>query len=408
MHKQLFESYIAYNMAERNEDIIPFDYEYERKKLYDSFLNIFCGFGDKENIYIILENINYMCSSTLNWMTWFVESHKECSVKFILTLTSYEYHIKELEEKFENLVEKLESGYLLLQMEVGNYIRLEEVNEDKWNRTPDNILNIGENLFQFFAFKESLECFEKYYKSIEKNKLDEKYEYVIGRIGDIFLLSGEYHKSYAYYDVLLNKAIERNNLSSIAKAFLKLSMLNVLNMKFNQAEKLVKKAYKIAHSIDDDYLKLNAYKVLFWINETGGCNKFIEDLEKNEIIMLSRKYKQKNFLAYFLTHYFNSAQSEEDKIRSFYEKGFRIAEGLKNDNCIFSSYLKTALDYVARGAYNKSIVYYKKVENILKENNDDFRLAQTYNGIGYYCMIYGRFQNAEKYYNKAINLLKGN
>lgn len=409
IHKQLFESYIAYNMAERNEDIIPFDYEYERKKLYDSFLNIFCRFGDKENIYILLENINYMCSSTLNWMIWFVESHKECRVKFILTLTSYEYHIKELEESFENLIEKLESEYLLLQTEVGNYIRLEETNEDKWSCTPDNILNIGENLFQFFSFKEALECYKKYYKNIEKKKLNEEYEYVTGCIGDIYLLIGKYHKSYSYYDALLNKAIESSNLSSIAKAFLKLSMLDVLSMKFNQAEKLVKKAYKIANSIDDDYLKLSAYKIFFWINEKGGGNKITENLkEKNEIIMLSRKYKQKNFLAYFLTHSFNSAQDEESKRRSLYEKGFRIAEGLKNDNCILSAYLKTALDYGSRGTYNKSIVYYKKVENILKENNDDFRLAQTYNGIGYYCMIYGKFQNAEKYYNRAINLLKRN
>ena len=91
-------------------------------------------------------------------------------------------------------------------------------------------------------------------------------------------------------------------------------------------------------------------------------------------------------LAYFLTHSYYEIEysGPENRNRSYSNEGRRLALELDNQNCILSSYLKTALVYAVRGFYNISITYYKKVEVLLLEMNNYFRLAQTYNGIGYY------------------------
>lgn len=61
--------------------------------------------------------------------------------------------------------------------------------------------------------------------------------------------------------------------------------------------------------------------------------------------------------------------------------------------------------YAVNGLHNISNQYYTKVEHMLIELKDDFKLAQTYNGIGYYYLIAGDFGMADEYY-KALEHLK--
>lgn len=150
---------------------------------------------------------------------------------------------------------------------------------------------------------------------------------------------------------------------------------------------------------------LNSYSLIFWINEFAkyrtNLNKFTFN---DEFISLAQKYKKKNMLAYFLTHSFNEIEyaSPEDNKVTYYNNGQQLAKDLDNQNCILSSYLKTALVYAVRGFYNISITYYKKVETLLSEMKDYFRLAQTYNGIGYYYLTNEDYIKANTYYDLAL------
>lgn len=410
-HKDIFRSYISSNMAERQEEIIPFDYLYERNRLYESLLNIFNKYNENSNVYILLENINYMTYSTLEWLKWLVKNDKDYKFKIILTITSYEYFIKEFQDEFENFIEMIESKYSLLQIDNNKYSRLEN-RSDEINDYECNLLNAGENLFQFFALNEALYCFNKQYNSIKrlhKIRVNKELDYVLTRLGDIYVLKEDFHNAYVYYELLLNKAIELNNSISKANALQKLSMLEILRLNFNSSEKFAKNSYKIAVKLEDDYLKLKSYELLFWINEKGKYRTTIENLDyEEEFITLAKRYKQKNILAYFLTHSFNALSfiGPRDQREDYYNEGHDIAKKLKNENCILSAHLKTALVYAVNGFHNISEEYYEKVENLLIAMKDDFRLAQTYNGIGYYYLTAGKFEEADEYYNKALQHLK--
>ena len=408
-HKDIFSSYITLNRSSREEEIIIFDYQYEKNKLYESFLNIFNKYSDAGEVYILLENINYMRESTLKWMKWLVDNEREYKFKIILTITSYQYYKSEFQDEFEQFIETVESKYSLL--EVNNEYNKVKRDFNQQKKSEVDLLTVGENLFQFFALNESLYCFSKKYESIKTDELiiNKELENVLSRLGDIHLLKEDYHNAHIYYDLLLNKAIELKNEYWKAKAFQKLSLLDISRGKFNTAEKYAKNTYKISIKLEDDYLKLKSYELLFWINELGKYRTTIENLGfEEEFIILAKKYNKMSSLAYFLTHSFNaiSFRGPNDQREDYYNAGHALAKKIKNENCILSAHLKTALVYAVNGLHNISKQYYTKVERLLIEMKDNFRLAQTYNGIGYYYLIAGKFEMANEYYNKALQHLK--
>ena len=81
-------------------------------------------------------------------------------------------------------------------------------------------------------------------------------------------------------------------------------MINILKKKFSLAEILSKQSYTLSKKLNNEELIFNSYSLIFWINEFA---KYRTNLNKfnfaNEFIYLAKKYKRKNMLAYFLTHF---------------------------------------------------------------------------------------------------------
>lgn len=413
MHEELFSHYLMSNKAERSEELLFFDYSYEKTKLYELIRDIFNKYSGENSVYIFLENINYIQHSTLEWLRWLVDNNDKFKFKIIMTMTSYDYCNNELQDEFESFIDIVETRYSLLEIDDDKYSKVKTDEEKTYDNCEDALIS-GENAFEFFALQEALYYFRKEYQKLQKKDyfhLDEKSEKVLQRLGDIYLIKGDYRNTYFYYDRLLRAGVESNEERVKSSAFQKLSMMNIFRMKFAQAEKFAKNSYKIAVTIGDDYLKFKAYELLFWINEKGKYRTTIENIGyEEEFIYLAEKYNQKNRLAYFLTHSYNmiSFRGPADESEDYYNKGHAIAGELKNENCILSAHLKTALVYAVNGLYDVSQKYYEKVENILIDMNDNFRLAQTYNGMGYYFLMRGNYELADEYYNNALQNLKTN
>lgn len=413
MHEELFSNYLMFKKADRREELLFVDYSYEKTKLYETIREIFNEYSRKNHIYIFLENINHIEYSTLEWLRWLVDNNEKYKFKIIMTMTSYDYCINELQDDFENFIDTVETNYSLLEIGDNKYSKI-ETNEKKICDDYEDRFMCGESAFQFFALQEAVHYYKNEYYKIQNMGyfyFDEKSQKVLERLGDIYLIKGEYRKCYFYYDRLLRAAVESNNEKIKSSAFQKLAMLNIFRMKFARAEKFAKNSYKIAVAIGDDYLKFKAYELLFWINEKGKYRTTIENIGyEEEFIYLAEKYNQKNRLAYFLTHSYNiiSFRGPADQSEYYYNKGHAIAKALKNENCILSAHLKTALVYAVNGLYDISQKYYEKIENILIDMKDNFRLAQTYNGMGYYFLVRGNYELADEYYNKALQNLKTN
>ncbi|MEN8077705.1 tetratricopeptide repeat-containing diguanylate cyclase [Clostridioides difficile] len=414
-HKEIFKSYLIDGHAKRIEEILPFDFSYEKSKLYNEFLNIFNFYGKKGTLIITLENINKAPTSTIDWLKWLFSNSVVNDFKIILTLDDYCYCNPNYQNQFDDLIQLLELEGLILELSNKlNFSEDIEINNKSivYNSYSDNLIIAGDNYYNFFALNEALDCYLTHY-----NLLCSKFNHInldeicntLVRLGNTYCLMANYDESLKYYDILLNNSLEYGSDYFKLIAIQKLSMLNILKKKYTIAETLAKQSYTLAKKLNIDELLFNSYSLIFWINEFAkyrtNLNKFTFN---NEFIELAKKYKKKNMLAYFLTHSFNEIEyaGPEDNKVTYYNEGQRLAKELDNQNCILSSYLKTALVYAVRGFYNVSISYYKKVETLLSEMKDYFRLAQTYNGMGYYYLTNEDYVKANSYYDLALSNLR--
>lgn len=414
-HKELFKSFIFNGKANRIEEILPFDYAYEKSRFFTEFLNFFNYYAKKKTLLITLENINYAPISTINWLKWLFTNSSNNNFKIILTLNDYHYYNENFQSNFDDLIQLLELDGLLL--EFSNKILINKTQSSDNNyinlNNSDNLFN-GDNYYNFFALEEALNFYKINYDLIKENNskhtLEELYLTLL-KLGNTYCLLENYDESLKYYELLSNVSLENGNDYFRLIAIQKLSMINILKKKFSLAETLSKQSYTLSKKLNNEELIFNSYSLIFWINEFA---KYRTNLNKfnfaNEFIYLAKKYKRKNMLAYFLTHSYYEIEysGPEDKKISYSNEGRRLALELDNQNCILSSYLKTALVYAVRGFYNISITYYKKVEVLLLEMKDYFRLAQTYNGIGYYYLTNEDYITANSYYDLALLNLRYN
>lgn len=413
-YKKPFSTYIKLNKVKRDEELIPFDFRYEKIKLFEAMRNIFNEYGRDNNVYIFIENINYISCSALEWMKWLIKDDKY-NFKIIATFTENNYYDEDFQDEFDNLIDTIELKYVILENST-NYDKKEKGisnYHEKELRDEDCFLK-GENNFAFLALEEALYCFKKERMKFEENSTSYpsvKKEKVLKYIGDIYLFKGDYRHAHFYYDLLLKHALKENNKYLKARAFQKLSMVEIFKMDFAKAENHAKSSYKIAKEINNRYLIFKAYELIFWINEKGKYRTTIEDIGyEDEYINLAKFFNKKNRLAYFLTHTYNkiSFVGKEDESIELYDEGHKLARELKNENCILSANLKTALVYAVNGQYEISQKYYLKIEKRILEINDEFKLAQTYNGMGYYCLVRGMYEKAHEYYKMALHNLKSN
>lgn len=408
-HRNVIKSYVNTGIVQRDEDILYVDYKYEKTKMYESLLKIYNYYSKDKELWILLENLNFASYSTIKWLRWFLKQNVQCNFKILATVSSFKYIYDKYQSKFDELLQDLEFNNSVLQFDdLSDNIDNEELNslENIYDLT-----NLGENFFYFFAFEESEKFFKQRYKELididkrknDSNSIDAELAHVLIRLGDINLLTNNLEAAYTYYNLLFNQLA--NNQRIKAHALQKLSLLNISKIKYSAAEKQAKLSYKIANSLNDDLLKFKAYSLFFWINKTGEYKTTIGNfIFQDDMITIAKKYNQYNMLAYFLTHSFRES-SQDSK---YYYEGHNLAEQLDNKNCVLSAHLNTALLYSVDGEFNISILYYKKVETLLNELGDNFRLAQTYNGMGYYYMNKEQFIRANYYYDKALKLLRLN
>lgn len=413
-YKRAFSKYINFNKADRDEELIPFDFNYEKIKLFESIKNIFNEYSRKNNVYIFIENINCISYSALEWIKWLI-SNEQFDFKIIASITDDNYIIDDFQDEFDNLIDAIEMKHTILEKN-SEYDKKEKVilSSHKKEFMNNDCFLMGENNFTFLALEEALCCFKNEMIKFEDNSISyssDKKEKVLKRLGDIFLFKGDYRNAHYYYDLLLKLGLKTNNQYLKARAFQKLAMVEIFKMDFAKAENYSKSSYKIARDINNGYLIFKAYELIFWINEKGKYRTTIEDTGyEDEFISLAKFFNKKNRLAYFLTHTYNkiSFMGKEDESIELYDEGHKIARELKNENCILSAHLKTALVYAVNGEYEISQEYYRKIEKRLFEINDEFKLAQTYNGMGYYCLVRGKYGKAQEFYNMALQNLKSN
>ena len=410
IHREIFKSYLLTGIAMRSEPILPFDYSYEESRLYDGFYKIFNYMSKDKPFTLILDNFNLASYSIVKWVSWLISNRTEIDFRLILILDNYNYVTPKFQNTFDDILQQLElQGSTLNLAKKFNPRKPVNINFDDSNI---DYLSVANNYYELFSLEYSLYYYKKHLSYLKENRnayTHEKYCEITIRIGTIHFLLKEYDKACEQFDMLQSFSLEIGNAYYRLVSIQKLAIINILTKNYKTAETLAKQSFNLANELNIDICLMETYNILFWINEKVKYRSTITRYKfEEDFIRLTKKYDYNNMLAYFLTHTFNSISyaKPEDQQSQYNFEGHEIAKKLDNQNCILSAHLKTALVYAVRGYYDTSIQYYKKIEPILLDLKDYFRLAQTNNGIGYYSLTTQQYEKANEYYSAALENLK--
>lgn len=408
VHKEIIKNYLISGQTNRNEDVLHCDYHYEKNRLYLGLFNILNHLSNDKQLIIFLDNFNLANYSTILWIKWILSSQLKSNFKIVASIDSYNYYNSDYQSEFDNLIQILQLKSLVIETNKTHTTNF----ASKFKHSDELSINLeyAHNFFNLFALEEAIEYYKNYYSLLKlKNSPSQDFSEVISYLGDSYFFLNDFDTAQEYYENLLNIGLDIDNTYIVILATQKLSMLFIIKCKYTIAENLANQSYKLALKLNDELLIVNSYFLIFLINEKAKYRTTISHYNfEEDFIWLAAKYNKKNMLSYFLTHTYNgiSYASPSDEKITYYNQGHQLATELDNQNCIISAHLKTALVYAVRGYYNISIKFYKKVEELLIEMKDYFRLAQTYNGMGYYYLTSGDYENANIYYDKALKNLK--
>ena len=410
IHRDIFKNYVLTNTADRVEPLSVFDFHYELIQLYTDIYKVLNYLGENDSFTLILKDISVAPLATIEWIHWLIFSKKPFNFKLILTLDNYNYMIKDSQHIFDDIIQQLELKGSVLDFS-NNYTPSKK-NFNEISLASHEWIAAGNNFYNLFSLRYSMHCYYKYLDIIKSNPSEydfSKYCEVLIKLGNIFCYIKDYDKATEYFETLQVTSRDANDEYYTIAALQGLALVNILTDNYVLAESLGNQALLLATNLNNDLCLVNSYNIMFWINEKFNPNNTLPNYSYEEnFIKLATKFQYNNMLAYFLTHTYNAIffEKEKDHRLEYINRGYKIAESLDNNNCILSAHLKTALVYSVKGHFDISMKYYEKVEPLLLETNDYFRLAQTYNGIGYYNLVLEDFDTAEHYYNKALENLK--
>ncbi len=419
LSRSTIKSYIMQGECERLEDIIVVEVEYERKELIKSLIKILSYIANEHTLFVILNKLHLAEEGTLNFLYNFVESN--CNNISLLANYNEAYAMPAYTSRiWSDLVHKIYDLNYILDWNIQDSqaeINVMESFEPMLSDFPTYLVKIN-NMILTLSTKQAL-----YYLDIIYNRL------ITARVGissknlvrfyilytTAAIYEGQYTTALSMCDRLKNVNNRHPNIKYTFKYYYLLTVCEIYGGQPSLAAKNSERCMKIAQKSGSEKCILYArildymcilngwmtYMLWHGIDETESIDDF-----KEKCI----KYKLYNHLAHIMFYvcgnkksYFSGDAEKCENQQNFVE-AMNMAKMLKNERLMISAWKKNVFLAQGYGYYSFVDYYYKKCLDIIGNQNDKAEEASIYNGLGFNRIVSEQFNQANEYFNKALQL----
>ena len=416
--EEVFSALIIDGKCIRTEDIIISEIIEERIYLYDSLTRIFDYISNRVRLFMVISKIHLANYSSVDWLFQFFNEYQNKNIGFFIIyneaypITSYTQSIF---KKFLDMVELNNYYFDWDTVSTEKIIEKQAAFLPNRHNIKEYIVKIN-NMYYLHATKEAIFYLEIINQSLERDKLkiDIEDKYVLYALYALISISAEDYNTaiilmgnYIYNDELDSKyAYWFNYIYGLAH----ISLLQV-----NMALKSADKCLELANKMDDEKLIFKAeYLRCIAINYNWSQMFLVDFLHINvteEFIDNLKKYNYNNALAYVYAYSFENDQQTIDayakgeiKELEYFEKGIEIGKRLRNTTFLRSAYMKNILLYSGAGYQEISNRFHERRLEIVKLEKSRLREGHVYNGMGFNCIIVEKYNQADQYFNQAVEI----
>lgn len=413
LQRSVFKSYIRTGHVEREEEPILGETEFERQKFVKGVVNLLLKISEKHEMFILINNANQMCDSTLDVIE---ELEKYTSYKFkVLLITDEMGNYKSyLSDQFNRFIKRFDEYGLVLDWPFEEEGRKEEPKVNVKNST-EELLCI-QDMFYTYAINQAEYYMNIIYQKVELEKVSVSMEYRLKMLS-MYIMISVFKENYSYALVLCDKLnlIDAGHLKDKKnyEYYYYKSLANMYIGNGDDASKDAELCIKVAKKLDDDFMIFRAYLLKNMADLAGWKDIWICDKEvfiPEGIEEMCYKYNYLNHLAHIYVYCFDNDLSLYESVDNIeirtpkVTKGIYITKKLGNDQFLVEAYRKNIMVASYNGYYNTAGYFYSKSIEVVKKNKNRFEEANIYNGLGYNCCTADKFSEANRYYNKALEI----
>ena len=412
LHRKLFLGYYEKGECCREESVLLNEVKYEQYRMTKAIADMLKALSQKHPVVIVINRFQLAGKSTME-LVYSLITNPSANIGIVLGVNEMHSCMEKASEVWDHIIECLEDSNHVYHIGSSGRHRKQKQSfyREDYSKTIEKL-----NHIQMFLDYDQVQF---YCQDIE-HKLafeDVPMEERVKR--DFYLL-------YAYISILqaeLSKALElvdrvqriqlpdKNHFYHTQCALLKATCL-MYQGKLEKAEKYAGIARAKAEIGGDPKLVFRAELLGVMSRMSGWNNIFfcVKDIPvEDDLIRKLQEYHYKNHLAHiYIYAYDNNSGALEEAYRtkkalSFYGKGMELAKEIGNEQLEEEACQKNIMMASTNGMNEIAMMYSVHSFQLLKDKNGA-SAGRIFSGIGYNLSAMGKNQEAEKYYNHAIEI----
>lgn len=419
LHQTIFVSYLAEGVAKREEPIIISEVSFEKEKFISSIINCMNFIAERKKILVVLSRFQFAGRATLNLIRELLNNLPACRIKILMIYNELQRSLSYTEKEFDEIVTLAENQDILLEWKSEEETKFDDYHSSfipnrRFFREYIRKIN---NLCYTLAVEDA-----EYYIHIIHNRIVEEkmkiertdkfnfyalasYCYVIKNDHTSAMLMCEklllfYDKNTDFVsDYIYNYLCGQNQM---------MLMQSELTLKY------ARNCKDIGERLDSEKMKLYADILCLIAQYSGWKDVFSVDFDKtyidDEMTKILKKYNFKNILSHYLIFgYDNDDISIKKMLESgtskTFEEAIRIGNELGNTFFLLTALTKYIVMFTDRGFYKFADKFYREKYDILSRLDNPVRKAHLLLGMGYNCIASERYEEANEYFEKAVQML---
>jgi len=412
LQRSVFEAVLTQPVYKRLEEILMDEFAYEKKQMINSIAAVLTALSGDHPMLFVLNNLNMASQSTILLLLKLFE--EGCGNIYVYGAFNELYvQLPHMVNIWEKWVETLEDYNCIVDGSADGEVKTEGGSYFHFtSRDIDEYLQKLSNMYYLLDFEQAQYYLAIIYRKIEVEKLSINED----RVFEFFAL---YAMISLYSNVpnallLCDKLLVLQKKSgSLEKKFMYqyvLGQTQMYNGNLKAAKECANTCIGLAGQGMDGLVRFKAELLKIMVRMSGWHNIFFckTNMEISDgFIEKAAEYGYENHLAYtYIFAYDNdiSLFGQEGEIGEkllYFKKGIALAEKLGNEELMLTAYRKNIMLSSSHGMFQVTNYYYHKAVEIIGDS-DPFKLADIYNGLGYSSCAAERYEEANRYYNKAI------
>ena len=411
--KPLFISMLEGRKLRRNERILLDEADYEREQLDDAFLQLFEYICKRKTMIIVINNLNLVSFSTITLLKKLLEKGNENLYLFaayneMFTIPPYKANV------WENFVDLLEEGNYLVDGGTG----LQEYDIEQrhhFHYQNEKQSNYIKQLYEMYLLLDFNQA--QYYASLlfrkmelEEIKISKEAAFNFYLVFSIIYIHTDLSQALFFCEKA--QFILPEDVQSKFDFYMNYARALMYSNNKVRALQIAKMCAKYAKELDED-CRILAQLIEKMIHMSGWHNVFFieQDIDTPpEFMQALADHGYLNHLAYI---YIFAHDNDVEELRKYsldnekglmsFQNGIELAKVLKNEFLLKKAYRKNIMLASSNGLFHIADHYYYLSMELLRDS-DPRNLADVYNGLGYNCCATEKYEEANWYYNKAIQL----